>query len=510
VVTGQSLLHIALGVPLVTCVILAMLPRRAGDRVAPAVGVAASGLTLVALVAAAVLVGRDGGGQFHLVTDAAWAPALDLRWHLGVDGISLPFALLTALLVFCCSLYTLRVRPEAGRLRALVAIVLLLEVGMVGTFLALDLLLFFLFFEVVLIPMWFLIAWWGDPHDRRGRTTAATTFILYTLLGSALMLVGFLVVHAQTGTFDMVELAARGGEGISRGAQFVAALSIVGGLAVKVPVWPLHSWLPDAHAKAPTIGSVLLAGVLLKMGSYGLVRVAVPIVPEGVARLAPVLGALAVVGIVYGAFACLGQRDLKRLVAFSSVGHMGFVVLGVATLTPAGLNGSVFAGLAHGIITGLLFFLAGAIKDRHGTSEFAELGGGLYTRLPRLGALLTFTAIASLGLPGLAGFWGEFLALIGTFDPAELLRRPYFVVLLAVALLGLVLTAWYLLVVVRQVCQGEDTIGPRLAVLGDVTAHEVACWGPLVALILLLGLWPGLVLTLVDPAVQTLLAGATP
>ena len=508
--TGQLLLHAALAVPLVACLGLAVLPRRIGDRVAPAVGVAASGLALTALLAVVIMVGRDQGGQFHFVADVAWAPALDLRWHLGVDGISLPFAVLTALLVFCCSLYTVRVRPEAGRLRALVAIVLLLEVGMVGTFLALDLLLFFLFFEVVLIPMWFLIAWWGDPHDQRGRTAAATTFILYTLLGSALMLVGFLVVHAQTGTFDMVELADRGGGGISRSAQFVAALAIVGGLAVKVPVWPLHSWLPDAHAKAPTVGSVLLAGVLLKMGSYGLVRVAVPIVPDGVARLAPVLGGLAVVGIVYGALACLGQRDLKRLVAFSSVGHMGFVVLGVATLTPAGLNGSVFAGLAHGLITGLLFFLAGAIKDRHGTSDFDELGGGLYVRLPRLGALLTFTAIASLGLPGLAGFWGELLALIGAFDPAELLRRPYFLGLLAIALVGLVLTAWYLLVVVRRVCQGDDTIGPRIAVLGDVTAHEVVCWGPLIALTLVLGLWPGLVLTLVDPAVQELLAGAVP
>jgi NADH-quinone oxidoreductase subunit M len=510
VVIGQLVLHVALGIPLIACLGLAVLPRRVGDRFGPGIGAAASGVALVALLAAAVLVGRDGGGQFHLVTDAAWAPALDLRWHLGVDGISLPFAILTALLVFCCSLYTLRVRPEAGRLRAFVAIVLLLEVGMLGTFLALDLLLFFLFFEVVLVPMWFLIAWWGDPHDQRGRTTAATTFILYTLLGSAVMLVGFLVVHAETGTFDIVELASRGGEGISRGAQLVAALAIVGGLAVKVPVWPLHSWLPDAHAKAPTVGSVLLAGVLLKMGSYGLVRVAVPVVPDGVARLAPVLAGLAVVGIVYGALACLGQRDLKRLVAFSSVGHMGFVVLGVATLTPAGLNGSVFAGLAHGVITGLLFFLAGAIKDRHGTSDFAELGGGMYVRLPRLGALFTFAAIASLGLPGLAGFWGELLALIGAFDPAELLRRPYYLVLLAVALIGLVLTAWYFLVAVRRVCQGADSIGPRLAVLGDVTRHEVASWGPLVALTLLLGLWPGLVLTLVDPAVQALFVAVSP
>jgi NADH-quinone oxidoreductase subunit M len=467
-------------------------------------------VALAALVAVVAISDKDDGGRAQFVTDAAWAPAVDLRWHLGVTGLSLPFAVLTALLVFCCCLYTVRVRPEAGRLRAFIALVLLLEVGMLGTFLALDLLLFFLFFEVVLVPMWFLIAWWGDPHDRPGRTAAATTFILYTLLGSALMLVGFLVVHAHTGTFDMIELADRAGAGLSGGVQLAAALAIVGGLSVKVPVWPLHTWLPDAHAKAPTVGSVLLAGVLLKMGSYGLVRVAVPIVPDGVARLAPVLGGLAVVGIVYGALACLAQRDLKRLVAYSSVGHMGFVVLGVATLTPAGLNGSVYAGLAHGVITGLLFFLAGAIKDRHGTSDFDQLGGGLYARLPRLGALLTFGAVASLGLPGLAGFWGELLALVGAFRPADLLDRPYFLGLLAVALAGLVLTAWYLLVTVRRVCQGDDTIGPSLPVLGDVTRLEAVSWGPLVALTLVLGVWPGLVLTMVDPAVQALLGGAGP
>jgi NADH-quinone oxidoreductase subunit M len=506
-VIGQVLLHVALAAPLVGCLGLVAAGRRVRDRRSPAVGVVASGIALVALVAAALLVDRDDTGRAQLVTDVAWAPALDLRWHLGVDGLSLPFALLTAVLVFCCSLYTVRVRPEAGRLRAFVALVLLIEVGMLGTFLSLDLLLFFLFFEVVLVPMWFLIAWWGDPHDRPGRTSAATTFILYTLLGSALMLIGFLVVHAQTGTFDMVELAARGGEGISEGAQLLAAVAIVGGLAVKVPVWPLHTWLPDAHAKAPTVGSVLLAGVLLKMGSYGLVRIAVPAVPEGVGRIAPVLGGLAVVGIVYGALACLAQGDLKRLVAYSSVGHMGFVVLGVATLTPAGLNGSVYAGIAHGVITGLLFFLAGAIKDRHGTSEFDRLGGGMYARLPRLGALLTFGAVASLGLPGLAGFWGELLSLIGAFRPAGLLDRPYFLVLLVVALVGLVLTAWYLLVVVRRVCQGDDVIGARLPVLGDVTRHEVASWGPLVALTLVLGVWPGLLLTVVDPAVATVLSG---
>jgi len=496
------LLNLAIGLPLAGCVGLAALPAATGRRWAPTVGVVVAGLTLALAVWIAAVFDRGASGEVQLVTDLEWAPALGLSWRLGVDGLSLPFVVLAALLVFCCLLYTVRVKPHGGRLRAFVALVLLLEVGMIGTFLAFDLLLFFLFFETVLIPMWFVIAWWGEPKDQPGRVAAATTFILYTLLGSAVMLIGFLIVGARAGTFDMVELAAQGGASLPGGVQLVAALAIVGGLAVKVPLWPLHTWLPDAHAKAPTVGSVLLAGVLLKMGSYGLVRIAVPIVPDGVRQIAPVIGGLAVVGIVYGALACLAQNDLKRLVAYSSVGHMGFVVLGVATMTPAGLNGSVFAGLAHGLITGLLFFLAGAIKDRHGTSGFAGLGGGMYVRLPRLAALLTFAAIASLGLPGLAGFWGELLAIIGTFRPAQVLDRPYFLGLLVVALVGLVLTALYLLATVRRVCQGEDTIGPRLPVLGDVTRHETVTWAPLVVLIVLLGVWPGLVLTLVDPVWQ--------
>lgn len=498
----RLILHLLMLVPLAGCLTLFLLPRGAATRLAPLVGLVASGGALAAAVVAAVRFDIGSSGTVQFVTEAEWAPALNLYWRLGVDGLSLPFVLLTALLVFCCLLYTVRVRPAGGRLRVFIGLILLLEVGMIGTFLALDLVLFFVFFEIVLIPMWFVIAWWGDPDDEKGRTSAATTFIIYTVLGSGIMLIGFLIVGVRAGTFDMIELAAAGGDGMSARDQLIASAAIVGGLAVKVPVWPLHTWLPDAHAKAPTVGSVLLAGVLLKMGSYGLVRVAVPVVPDGVRVIAPILGGLAVVGIVYGALACLGQRDVKRLVAYSSVGHMGFVVLGVATLTPAGLNGSVFAGLAHGLIIGLLFFLAGAVKDRHGTSEFAGLGGGLYARLPRLGTLLTFGAVAALGLPGLAGFWGELLTLAGAFDPAAALGRPYFLGLLAVALIGVLLTAVYLLTMVRRICQGADVIGPRLSVLGDVTGIEAASWAPLVALIVLLGLWPALVLELVDPVMS--------
>jgi NADH-quinone oxidoreductase subunit M len=438
--------------------------------------------------------------------DREWVPSLGLRFHLGIDGISAPLVLLTAGLTFLCLVYTLRIRPEAGRPRALVGLVLLLEVGMLGTFVALDLLLFFVFFEVVLVPMWFIIAQWGDDRVPGGRVAAANKFIVFTLLGSAVMLLGILLVRAKTGTFDMVALAEAGGAGMSRNVQILAFLALALGFAVKTPMWPLHSWLPDAHTAAPTIGSVLLAGVLLKMGTYGFVRIAVPIAPEGAEVLAPFLGAFAVIGIVYGSLACLAQRDLKRLIAFSSVGHMGFVLLGISTLTPVGINGALYANIAHGLITGLLFFIVGAIKDRHHTAALDELGGGLYERTPRLGGLLAFAAIASLGLPGLAGFWGEMLTLLGAFDPAPQLNRGYYLVLMAVAGVGLVLTTVYFVTLVRRVAQGQSATRWREALLlNDATRAELTVWAPIVVLVLVLGLWPSWLLDVTDPAVRQLL-----
>ncbi len=249
---------------------------------------------------------------------------------------------------------------------------------------------------------------------------------------------------------------------------------------------------------------MLLAGVLLKMGTYGFVRVWLPVVPDGARAVAPYLAGLATVGILYGALACLQQGELKRLIAYSSVGHMGFVLLGIATFTPVGVNGALFAGVAHGLITGLLFFLAGAIKDRHGTGVLADLGGGLYARMPRLGGLFVFGAVASLGLPGLAGFWGEMLALFGAYQPSAALARTTYVVLMVLAGLGAVLTAAYFLVLVRRMCQGQDTIGPRLTAVRDITAIEVWSWAPLVVLTLVLGLYPGAVLDLTEPAVHLL------
>jgi NADH-quinone oxidoreductase subunit M len=494
-----------LGVPLAGAIVLLVLSPERGERLAQSLGVAVSGATVGVTVAMLIRFDYGSTQRMQFEIDEAWAPAIGMRFHLGVDGISLPLIVLTALLTFLCLLYSTRIVPEVRRLRPLIGLILLLEVGMLGTFLALDLLLFFVFFEVVLVPMYFVIAVWGEEPAAR---PAAYKFILYTLLGSALMLLGFLLVYVNTGTLDMVELAERGGEGMTRGVQALAFLAMLAGFGVKAPMWPLHTWLPDAHTAAPTIGSVLLAGVLLKMGTYGLVRVALAAAPEGAEAMAPGLGALAVVGIVYGSLACLAQRDLKRLIAYSSVGHMGFVLLGIATLTPTGINGALFANVAHGLITGLLFFLAGAVKDRHHTADMEALGGGLYQRMPRMGGLVAFGAIASLGLPGLAGFWGEFLAMFGAFRPAEGLDRGLFITFMVVAGVGAVLTASYLLVLVRRVCMGET--GERWQGsqwLGDVSTIEVASWAPLVVLVLLAGLWPRLLLGLTDPAVRGLLGG---
>ncbi len=484
--------------PLAGCAGLLAAP----DRWARRIGVAATATTFGLSLALLAAYDYHRGG-FQLGVDRAWVPAADIRFHLGLDGISLPLVVLTTLLSFLCAVYTLKTLPEPGRPRAFLALVLLLEVGMLGTFLALDLLLFFVFFEVVLAPMYFLIALWGGER----RSYAATKFILFTLLGSVLLLLGILVIYAHTATFDMVRLGRRGGADLPRAAQDLAFLGLFLGFAVKTPMWPLHSWLPDAHTEAPTVGSVLLAGVLLKMGTYGLVRIAVTELPAAARDFAPYLGVLAVVGIIYGALCCLVQRDIKRLIAYSSVGHMGFVLLGIATLTPVGVNAALLANVAHGVVTGLLFFLVGALKDRYHSQDIAEIGGGVLAKAPLLGGLLTFAAIASLGLPGLAGFWGEMLAMLGAFRPAQGLHRGLFLTLMVLAGVGTVLTAVYLLVLLRRVTLGVVPERWRERRFGDVTSVELAAWAPLLALTLVLGLYPRLVLGVTDAAVRRLLGG---
>ncbi|MEV6792706.1 NADH-quinone oxidoreductase subunit M [Streptomyces sp. NPDC051320] len=484
------------------------------DRAVLRHGVIVTGAVLLATIVLALGFDRDHPSTMQATTDISWIPALHVHIHLGTDGISLPLLLLTALLTFLCALYSLFNMPAGPSPKAFVALILVLESGTLATFAVLDLVLFFLAFEMVLIPMYFLIARWGGAQKQ----AAAWKFILYTVLGSVVMLLGLLLIGVKSGTFDMVALATDNGRGLTHSTQVIAVLAIAVGLAVKAPMWPLHSWLPDAHTAAPTVGSVLLAGVMLKMGTYGLVRIALPIAPQGMHTFAPYLAAFAVAGIIYGSLACLAltrpgtKGDLKRLIAYSSVGHMGFVLLGIASMTPTGVNGALFANIAHGLITGLLFFLVGALKDRYGTVNLDTLAGAtgaaLYGRAPRLGGLLAFAAVASLGLPGLAGFWGEMLTMFGAFHPAGGLSRPAFLTFMSVAAFGTLLTAAYLLVVVRRVCMGatpqED---PQPHGLQDVQGYEFLTWTPLVALTVLAGLWPAVLLGLSNPAVQKLLAG---
>jgi NADH-quinone oxidoreductase subunit M len=497
---GQVALVGSLVLPAAGAAAAAAVPARL-DRAGRLAGTGAAALTLVASLLL-LTGGRPPAARGSAVrpwhsVDVPWAAGLDLRFHLGVDGISYPLVLLTALLTLLCCGYTVWKVPEPGRGRILVALLLVIELGILGVFESLDLVLFFVFFEIVLLPMYAVIAIWGGERRR----AAARKFVLYTLFGSVLLLVGIFVVVAKAGTADLIHLA--GGGAIGTNTQKLAFTLLALAFAVKSPLWPLHTWLPDAHTEAPTVGSVILAGVLLKMGTYGLLRIGVGVTPEGARWAAPVLGVLAVAAIVIGGLVCLAQAELKRLIAYSSVGHMGFVLLGIATLTATGTQAALIGNVAHGVITGLLFFLAGAIKDRTHTGRLADLGG-LRETSPALAGLLGYAAIASLGLPGLAGFWGEAFAVVGA------LRRggPLWTVLAAVAAVGAALAAAYFLRLLRLVTHGAPTpVVARLAPVGLARA-ELLSWGPLVALALVLGLVPAAVLSLSVGAARALAAVA--
>jgi NADH-quinone oxidoreductase subunit M len=472
--------------------LLTVLMPKGRPELARMVGYAASIATLG--LALFVLFDFDrGDARYQFVSDHAWMEPLGVRWTVGVDGISLFMVVLTAILIPIGLLASANIE----RAKSFIGWMLLLEAGLIGVFLALDLILFFVFFEVILVPMYFLIAEWG--HDNR--RYAATKFFLFTMAGSAFLFAGIVSVaflhRSAKGflTFDsrvLTDWASSSGALSSATAKWLF-LAFAVAFAVKVPLFPLHTWLPDAHTDAPTAGSVVLAGVLLKMGTYGFLRFAIPMFPQAAVDLAPLLLVLAVIGITYGAVVAAMQPNLKRIVAYSSVAHLGFVVLGTFALTQQGIQGGLFTMLSHGLTTGALFLLVGMLYDRRHTYAIQDYRG-LWKAIPIFGGLFVVATFASIGLPGFSGFIGEFLSLLGAF----LTSRWYAVV----AATGVILAAVYMLWAVQRTVTGEpdgENVNMR-----EVSLREICTVVPLLGLSLFLGFYPKPVLDRVQPSVERL------
>jgi NADH-quinone oxidoreductase subunit M len=494
---------LAVFLPAAGMVVVLAIPK-AQERALKVTTLATTLATLAVGIAILARFDYDRTGVLQFQVNKSWIDVINSRYHMGVDGISLPLLLMTMLITVMCVIYTWDHFPDPRTPKAFLALILLLETGMNGTFCAQDLILFFIFFELVLLPMFFMIGVWGGPN----REYASIKFFLFTLFGSALMLLSFLALFflSDPQTFDIPRLAAQGGGGIVASTQNLIFVGMFLGFAIKVPMFPFHTWLPDAHTEAPTVGSVLLAAVLLKLGTYGFIRIALPILPQAAHDWAPWIGLLAVIGIIYGALCCLAQRDMKRLIAFSSVAHMGFVMLGIATLTNFGINAAIFGMVAHGLITGMLFFIAGSVQERYDTREISRLGG-LLVQAPRLGWILGFCAMASLGLPGLAGFWGEFPAILSAYDPAAGISEVTFRVYMVVAAVGTILAAGYLLWMFQRVAFGTVKTEFEGAHVHDVHWPEWIAWTPLLIGIVVLGIYPNLIFRITDGAVTNLAHG---
>ncbi|HWK47856.1 MAG TPA: NADH-quinone oxidoreductase subunit M [Stellaceae bacterium] len=427
---------------------------------------------------------REAGFQF--VEKVDWVPSFGISYHLGIDGISLFFVLLSTFLTPLCVLASWI--SVHNRMREYMIAFLVLETLMVGMFAALDFLLFYVFFEGVLIPMFLIIGVWGGPR----RVYAAFKFFLFTLLGSVLMLLAILAIYFQLGSTDMVQALTFK---FPVGLQTWLWLAFFASFAVKVPMWPVHTWLPDAHVEAPTAGSVILAGVLLKMGAYGFLRFSVPMFPEATHLFTPLVYALSVIAIIYTSLVALVQQDMKKLIAYSSIAHMGFVTIGIFTLTEQGIQGAVFQMLSHGIVSGALFLCVGVVYDRLHTREISRYGG-LAERMPRYSFVFMIFMLASIGLPVTSGFVGEFLVLMGAFQANTLVAFC--------ATTGTILGAAYMLYLYRRVIYGKLTRDDLKTML-DLSPREMLVFAPLLVLVFWMGIYPSSFLRPMQPAIGSLI-----
>ena len=440
---------------------------------------------------------NSGNPGLQMVINLPWIQVAgwNIAFHMGVDGLSILLVLLTTFLTPISILSTWTAVEE--RVKDFMVFFLLLEVGMVGVFLAQDLFLFYVFWEFTLVPMYFLIGVWGGPR----RMYAAVKFFLYTMAGSILMLLAILWLGIQGGSFSVPELIARGG--IPANIQIWLFLAFAAAFAIKVPMWPLHSWLPDAHVEAPTAGSVILAGVLLKMGTYGFLRFNLPLFPAAAVQLAPWMALLAVIGILYGAAVSYAQQDVKKLVAYSSVSHLGFVMLGLFALNPQGIQGGILQMINHGLSTGALFIIVGMIYERRHTRDM-DAFGGLWKVMPIYGAMTLVVTLSSMGLPGLNGFVGEFTILLGAWDAGQS-GSLNSVLYAGLAAAGVILAAVYMLFMFQKMFLGPLDKDENRS-LKDLNWREIATLVPLLVFIFWIGLYPKPFFGLMAPAVDNLVS----
>ena len=485
--------------PALGAAVIAFMPRN-NDKLIHWISLVVTGLVLAIAVSLYPQFDTNKLGinqieSFQFVEKASWIPAFNINYHVGVDGLSFPMALLTALLCFLCIPASFGIKKGV---KGYFAMFLLLETGMLGTFVALDFFLFYVFWEIMLLPMYFLIGIWGGPR----RIYAAIKFFIYTLIGSVLMLIVMLVFYFNvqdpvTGghTFNMLHMMNQDNHvgSILLNYRVLLWFGLYIGFAIKVPVFPFHTWLPDAHVEAPTAVSVILAGVLLKMGTYGLLRISYPILPDATYALGWFLALMGTINIIYGAFCAMAQKDLKKLVAYSSISHMGFVMLGMAAFTPAGMNGAVFQMFNHGTITAMLFLLVGVIYDRAHHREIAGFGG-LANVMPRYLGIFALAFFASMGLPGLSGFISEVMVFIGAFQ----VWRTFTII----SVFGIIITAAYLLWTLQRMFFGKTN--EKYLEISDINGRELFTLIPLGAIVLFLGIWPHPILKLMNTSLTYL------